>query len=525
MARKKILLVYPKFPPTYWSMRHAISIIGKKGLMPPLGLLTVAGYFPREEFELSLVDMNVRRLRDGDLAAADLVMISAMLIQKASFFEVVRRSRRLGIPVAAGGPYPSSCPDEMEGVDYLVLDEGETTLPPFIEDWRNGRPDRVYSAEVKPLLDSAPMPRFDLIKASDYTSLPLQFSRGCPFDCEFCDIVALFGHVPRTKNPERFLAELGELLRIGGGGSVFVVDDNFIGNKARVKELLRALGPWQAERGYPFKLSTEASLDLAGDEELLDLMVAANFKMVFLGLETPDKGSLECAGKRQNLRRDPTLAVEAIQKKGIEVSGGFIIGFDADPPGICEEQVRFVKKLAVPMAMLGLLTALPRTALRKRLEREGRLLSESSGDNTHTASFNFRTLLPETQLIEGYFRALGEIYRPRAYFDRCLDLLRRFPEWRRQRRQGERRVMTPRNALCLVRTFFVQAFSLYGPEYVRFIFKSFRISPGLVEDFITLAVEGRHFFIITRRFLRGRGAALAAASAARSGQGGIPWSI
>ena len=514
MIKKRILLVYPEIPATYWSMRHAIRLIGKKGLMPPLGLLSIAGYFPEDEFELTLVDMNVRRLRDRDLAKADLVMLSAMLVQKASFFEVVARCGRMGIPVAAGGPYPSACQEDMTGIDHLILDEGEVTLPRFIADWRAGRASRVYTDEAKPPLDAAPMPRFDLIEASDYANMPLQFSRGCPFNCEFCDIVSLFGRVPRTKSPARFISELEELLRIGYRGTVFVVDDNFIGNKARVKELLRELAPWQAAEGYPFKLSTEASVDLARDEELLDLMVESNFTMVFLGLESPAESSLECAGKRQNLSIDPVAAVEAIQKKGIEVSGGFIIGFDADPPGICDEQIRFVKKLAVPMAMVGLLTALPRTALRDRLQREGRLLEQSGGDNTHSASFNFRTVLPETRLLEGYFRVLAEIYRPRAYFDRCLDLLGRFPDWRRKRRPGETGAVTPRNLLYLVRSLFVQGFSRYGAEYLRFVVKAARISPGLVETFMTFAVQGRHFFIITRRFLRGRTTALALAAAA-----------
>jgi radical SAM superfamily enzyme YgiQ (UPF0313 family) len=235
--------------------------------------------------------------------------------------------------------------------------------------------------------------------------------------------------------------------------------------------------------------------------------------MVFLGLETPDAASLECAGKKQNLILEPELAVEAIQRKGIEVTGGFIIGFDADPAGICEEQIRFVKRLAVPTAMVGLLTALPRTALRDRLEREGRLTSQSTGDNTHEASFNFRTILPEAALIEGYFRVLGEIYSPRAYFDRCLELLRRFPESRRRRRPGARGSITARNLGYLLRSVVVQSLSRYGAEYLRYVVKALRICPGLIEDFITFAVQGRHFFIITRRFLRGRGAALAAASA------------
>ena len=513
MARKSIVLVYPEIPPTYWSMKHAISLIGKKGLMPPLGLLTIAGMLPEAEFRLRLVDMNVRRLRDRDLEGADLVMLSAMIVQKSSFFEVARRCSRLGIPVAAGGPYPSACPDEMEGIDYLVLGEGESNLPRFIADWREGRAARIYFDESKPELDSGPLPRFDLVDPSDYANMPLQFSRGCPYNCEFCDIVTLFGRVPRTKSPERFLRELDELSRLGSRGNVFVVDDNFIGNRTRVKELLRLLGPWQAERGFPFRFSTEASLDLAADEELLDLMVAANFTMVFLGLETPHERSLVSAGKSQNLRVDPARAVEAIQRKGLEVSGGFIVGFDTDPPDICERQVDFVKRLAVPVAMVGLLTALPRTALRRRLEREGRLVGESSGENTYSSSFNFKTIVPEARLIEGYFRALHALYSPRAYFDRCLELLRRLHEGRRRRKPGERGAVTPRNLLYLLRSLVVQSFSRYGLEYLRYVVKALLVGPGLVEESITLAVQGRHFFIITRRFLRGGPKALADAPA------------
>jgi radical SAM superfamily enzyme YgiQ (UPF0313 family) len=521
MERKKVLLVYPEIPETYWSMKHAMSLIGKKGLMPPLGLLTVAGYFPRDEFDLKLVDMNTGRLRDKDIAWADLVLVSAMLVQKASFLKVTGLCRRLGVPVVAGGPYPSSCPGEMEGIDYLVLDEGEVTLPRFLEDWREGRAARIYSDQTKPELDLGPLPRFDLVDPRDYSSMPLQYSRGCPFNCEFCDIVALFGRVPRTKSPGRFISELEALMDLGVRGNIFVVDDNFIGNKRNVKELLRALVPWQRDRGYPFYLSTEASLDLARDEELLDLLVAANFKMVFVGLETPQELSLKETGKSQNLILEPERAVEIIQRKGIEVSGGFIVGFDADPPDICDRQVRFVKRLAIPMAMVGLLTALPRTELRRRLEREGRLVEESNGDNTHSASFNFRTTVPEERLLDGYFHALAELYRPRAYFDRCLELLRRYPVLKRRPKPGEVGAITPINILYLVRSLIVQGFSRYGAEYIRYLVKALSISPALVVDFITLAVQGRHFFIITRRFLRLRSDALTAARLERQGLFGL----
>jgi radical SAM superfamily enzyme YgiQ (UPF0313 family) len=501
MQKSKVLLVYPEAPITYWSLKHSLSVIGKKALLPPLGLLTIAGLFPEDRFELRLVDMNARALRDRDIAASDLVMVSAMIVQRDSFRNVVARCRALGVPVAAGGPYPSSCTDEMAGVDYLILNEGEATLPPFIADWLAGRPKRLYADDSRPDLDSGPLPRYDLIDPGVYSEMAIQYSRGCPFGCEFCDIIELFGRVPRVKSPARFIAELEALLAAKGGGRLFVVDDNFIGNKVHVKELLRELGPWQAAHGYPFSLTTEASVDLAQDEELMDLMVAANFKAVFVGLETPSVRALADAGKRQNLAMDPAEAVSAMQEKGLMVMGGFIVGFDADEPDIFDRQIDFIARLAVPVAMIGLLTALPKTALRRRLEKEGRMLAESSGDNTKATGLNFRPVMPARTLVQGYHRVLREIYRPRAYFDRCLELLRRFPLARSRAKPGERGVVTPLGVLLLLRSLFRQTFSSYGAEYLRFIVKALRVSPRLVGDFIMMAIQGRHFILLTRRSL------------------------
>jgi radical SAM superfamily enzyme YgiQ (UPF0313 family) len=316
--------------------------------------------------------------------------------------------------------------------------------------------------------------------------------------------------VPRTKSPERFIAELEALRVAGAAGRLFIVDDNFIGNKARVKELLRALIPWQAARGFPFRLITEASIDLAQDEELLDLMAAANFRMVFVGLETPSAEALAAVGKGQNLRTEPIEATARIQRKGIEVSGGFILGFDEDPPDIFARQIAFIRDLAVPVAMVGLLTALPKTALYARLLREGRILEASSGDNTGQSGLNFRPLIPASSLIEGYLRVIADIYRPRAYFERCLDLLRRLPESRRHTKPGEKGDIGLVGIGYLLRSLAAQAFSTYGFEYLRFVFRALRISPLLVGDFIALAIQGRHFFIFTRRTLKGRTRSLGA---------------
>ncbi len=500
MSRFHILLVYPEIPDTYWSMKRAIHVIGKKALLPPLGLLTIAAYFPEPGYELRLVDMNIGRLVKADLEWANLVMVSAMLVQKDSFHAVVDRCRVFGLQVVAGGPYPSSSASGLVGVTSVVKGEAELAMPAFLADLEAGKLAAVYEETAKPELDDNPIPRFHLARLKAYSSMPLQFSRGCPFACEFCDITAMFGRRVRTKSPERFILELEALLAAGAGEDVFVVDDNFIGNRQQVRKLLKAIASWQEEHNSPFTLSTEASIDLASDEELMDLMVAANFTMVFVGLETPHAASLASTGKQQNLRVDPEAAIAAIQKKGIQVSGGFIVGFDTDPPDICERQASFVKSLAVPVAMVGLLTALPGTELSKRLQREGRMLSESSGNNTHDTSFNFRTVLPMGTLVDAYHWLMGELYRPRAYFDRCLSFLSRLKEGGRFQTRRHR-IITPLKLSYLLRSLVLQSFSRYGLEYLRYVAKALAIGPGLLHETITLAVQGRHFFAITDQML------------------------
>jgi radical SAM superfamily enzyme YgiQ (UPF0313 family) len=310
----------------------------------------------------------------------------------------------------------------------------------------------------------------------------------------------MFGRRVRTKSPERFIRELEALRAAGAGEDVFVVDDNFIGNRPQVRKLLEALAHWQEDHGQPFTLSTEASIDLASDEELMDLMVAANFAMVFVGLETPHAASLASTGKEQNLRVDPEAAVAIIQKKGLQVSGGFIVGFDTDPPDICKLQADFVQRLAVPVAMVGLLTALPGTELSKRLKREGRMLAESSGNNTHDTSFNFRTVLPMEALVDAYHQLMGELYQPRAYFNRCLGFLGRLREGGRKQKR-RKSIITPLKISYLLRSIVLQSFSKYGLEYLRYVAKALAIGPSLLHETITLAVQGRHFFAITDQML------------------------
>jgi radical SAM superfamily enzyme YgiQ (UPF0313 family) len=507
-----MLLLYPKTPDTYWSFKHALKFVGKKALMPPLGLATVAALFPAG-YEIKIVDMNAGPLRDKDILWADLVLISAMIVQKESFTETVCRCRKLGRPVAAGGPYPTSCRAEIQGVDYFILGEGETVFPRFLKDWEKGCPRPVYEEESKPSMADTPLPRFDLFDVRKYNVLPLQFSRGCPFGCEFCDIVSLFGRVPRTKPPARFIRELDAAMATGFEGSIFIVDDNFIGNKIAVKELLREIVLWQKNRKRRVQFCTEASINLASDPELLDLMVEAGFYMVFVGLETPVESSLECAGKSQNLKVNILEGVKKIQARGIEVSGGFIVGFDTDPRDVFDRQIRFIKELAVPTAMIGLLTALPRTKLFDRLKAEGRLRSTSSGNNTHELDINFTPVLPEKQLVSGYIRILSEIYAPKVYFQRCLEFFRRLPPSRQTHVEGaEGGTFSVRNIRTVFSSFFRQTFSSYGPAYISYLAKALPRYPDHFVRIITMAIQGHHLFRITRRTVKsaryaaGRGA-------------------
>lgn len=502
MNRSHFLMVYPKTPDTYWSYKYALPFINKKALIPPLGLATIAAMVP-DEIDCRIVDLNIENLTDDEILAADLVLVSAMIVQQDSFSEVVARCNRLSVPVAAGGPYPTSCQQEIAGVDYLVLGEGEISFRAFLEDYAVGRPKHIYRPEDKPDLCETPTPRFDLLSVRDYETMPVQFSRGCPFDCEFCDIVSLFGRKTRTKPADRFLRELDAVYETGFRGSVFIVDDNFIGNKRIVKELLHHVIRWQADHGYPFRLSTEASINLAGDDELLDLMVQSGFTMVFIGIESPSTESLAGAGKAQNLALDVKAAIRKIQERDIEVTAGFIIGFDTDPVDIFQQQIAYVQELAVPTAMVGLLMALPNTKLHKRLSDEGRMLSDTNGNNTHGATLNFVPRLPRELLEEGYRHVLSEIYRPRRYFDRCLSLLDRVPSRSPIAELGSGGIGM-RDVAAFIQSLTRQTFSWYGPEYVRYIVRAFWKRPLQIVHTVTMAVLGHHFMTITRKSLKGR---------------------
>ena len=414
----RVLLLYPLFPKSFWSFEKALELVGRKALLPPLGLVTVAAILP-QEWEFRLVDRNIRAVTEAEWEWADLVILSAMIVQSEDFLGQIQEAKRRGKRVAVGGPYATALPHEAEaaGADYLILDEGEITLPMFVEAIANGEPGGIFrSGGEKPDVNITPIPRFDLLDFTAYDNMSVQFSRGCPFQCEFCDIIVLYGRKPRTKSPAQFLAELERLYELGWRRTIFLVDDNFIGNKRNVKLLLKELKSWMADHGYPFHFNTEASVDLAKDSELMELMVDCNFNAVFLGVETPDEESLALTQKFQNTRDSLSDSVDAIIRSGLRVMAGFIIGFDGEKTGAGDRIVRFVEQTAIPTAFFSMLQALPDTALWHRLEKEGRL--RGNGNINQTTLMNFIPTRPLEEITREYINAFWELYDPLNYLNR-----------------------------------------------------------------------------------------------------------
>ncbi|MBN1479466.1 DUF4070 domain-containing protein [candidate division KSB1 bacterium] len=420
-----ILLVNPETPNTFWSFSEAIKFISKKASDIPLGLITVAAMLPKE-WNKKLIDMNVAKLRDKDLLWADYVFISGMSIQRRSFNRVVNRCNQLGVKVVAGGPMVTTEYKNILGVDYFILNEAELTLPLFLKDLKEGHPKRIYSSDEFPDLEKTPAPLWSLLDMKKYAGMGVQYSRGCPFDCEFCSITLLNGRVPRTKSTPQFLAELDALYDHGWRGGVFIVDDNFIGKKSQLKsELLPALIKWSEQKKYPFQFTTEVSINLSDDEELMQLMARAGFNHAFVGIETPDDACLAECGKKQNLKRDLLDSVKKMQRHGFVVSGGFIVGFDNDTQTIFERQINFIQKSGIVTAMVGLLTAPTQTKLYHRLKSENRLLQLSTGDNMD-GSLNFIPKMDYQKLVQGYKHILDTIYSPKEYYARVKTFLQEY---------------------------------------------------------------------------------------------------
>jgi len=421
----KILLVYPQYPDTFWSFKHALKFVFKKASFPPLGLLTVAAMLPKE-WEKKLVDMNVINLTDRDIKWADYVFVSSMVVQQHSAREVINRCKKLGVKIVAGGPLFNPGYEEFgfDDIDHLIFGEAENQLPLFVEDLEKGCAKHTYASREFPDIKQTPVPLWSLIDMKKYQSMTIQYSRGCPFDCEFCDIVILNGHTPRTKEKSQIIAELEALYSMEWRGSVFFVDDNFIGNKRKLKsEILPAIIEWMEQRKRPFSFFTEASINLADDEELMHLMTEAGFDTVFVGIESPNEESLQECNKLPNKGRDLLAAVKKIQSHGLQVQGGFIVGFDSDPVSIFKSQIEFIQKSGIVTAMVGVLGAPPGTKLYQRLKRENRLLPKGSGDNTD-GSTNFIPKMGRETLASGYRHVIETIYAPGQYYERIRTFLK-----------------------------------------------------------------------------------------------------
>ena len=484
----KVLLVCPEYPDTFWSFKHALRFVSKRAGQPPLGLLTVASLLPAD-WEKRLVDLSLEPLTPEDLRWADYVFLGGMAIQAESARWVVARCNEAGTKVVAGGPLFTARHQDFPGVDHFVLNEAEITLPPFLEDLRHGRAKRVYATTGWADLTTTPLPMWELIDPRQYATLNIQYSRGCPYDCEFCDITVLFGHAPRTKSADQVIAEMEAVHRTGWRGHLFFVDDNFIGNKAKLKsDVLPRIIRWMEEHGHPFSLGTEASLNLSDDPVLVDLMARAGFEEVFVGIESPNVESLEECKKTPNRNRDLLASVRTLQKAGLQVQAGFIVGFDSDPPSIFDNLIQFIEESGIVVAMVGLLSAPKNSRLHDRLGREQRLLASFTGNNTDF-TMNFVPRMDREVLLDGYRRVVSTLYSPRAYYRRVKGFLETHEPLGRHHAPVE---MV--HVRALLRSMLLLGVLGEGRlDYWRLVLWSLLRKPRQFSTAITLSIYGFHF--------------------------------
>ncbi|MGR3310294.1 MAG: B12-binding domain-containing radical SAM protein [Candidatus Brocadiales bacterium] len=491
----KILLVCPQYPDTLYSFRHSLKFIFKRANFPPLGLLTVAAMLP-SDWEKKLIDLNTDPLSNNDIKWADYIFISAMAVQQQSTREIIDRCKKFGRKIVAGGPLFTSGYEDFgfDDIDHLVLSEAENTLPSFLEDLENGCARHIYESKIRSDITTTPVPSWSLIDKKKYHSMNIQYSRGCPFDCEFCDITVMNGRKPRTKTTAQILNEIETLYNIGWRSSIFFVDDNFIGNKPRLKsEVLPALIEWMKQKKYPFTFSTEVSMDLADDEELMTLMTDAGFNTVFTGIETPNDESLSECNKTTNKGRDLLASVKTLQNHGFHVRGGFIVGFDSDPHSIFQSQINFIQKSGIVTAMIGILNAPPETRLYKRLVKENRILPGFSGDNTDGET-NIIPKMPYELLVQGYRQILDTIYAPKEYYCRIKTF---FDEY--QPRDKTRSSLKPHQIATLVKSMWALGVKEKGRKYywdtlVSILFNK----PKVLPLFFSLAIQGFHLRKVTQ---------------------------
>jgi len=507
------LLIYPQFPETFWSFKHALKFLGKRAAQPPLGLMTVAALLP-QTWKKRLVDTNVERLSERDLKWADVVLVSGMLIQRESLVQIVERCRARGLRTVVGGPIASSLPKDQLRADHVVIGEAESLIAGLARDLEQGTARDAYQAAERPEMTTSPLPELSLIRMKRYSTMTVQYSRGCPFNCEFCNIIEIYGRRPRTKAVQQVLAELNQLRAAGWRESVFIVDDNFIGNKPRAKELLKALAVWRKQTGANCDFITEASLNLADDRELMQLMKEAGFRSVFLGIETPDESGLIASNKLQNTRRNLLESVATIQSYGMQVMGGFILGFDTDREDIFDRMAEFIQKSGIPIAMVGLLQAMPGTQLFRRLRREGRIVDAGGGNNTGDR-LNFVPRMDAARLVEGYRSVLKRIYNCEAYYERVKLYLNRAhpkavkrglkkdagPE-ARQRAKSElkQRWLTAENMRALAHSIVRQGvIGRHRWSYWKFLAAAATRYRRCFGAAMALAVMGHHFQVMTRK--------------------------
>jgi radical SAM superfamily enzyme YgiQ (UPF0313 family) len=488
----RVLLVYPQNPDTFWSFKHVLRFVSKRSTFPPLGLLTVAAMLP-SDWQIKLVDMNVERLKESHLRWADYVMISAMIVHKDSVNEIVARCNALKKPIIAGGPLFTTGHENFPTVEHFVLGEAEELMPQLAADMLAGTVRKYYKALNRPKVTCVPVPRWDLIDFKHYVTMAVQFSRGCPYDCEFCDIIIMNGRVPRTKTPAQLIGELETLRLQGWKDMVFIVDDNFIGDKKRTKALLREIIAWQERVRPSMGFFTEASVNLADDKELCELMVKAGFKKVFVGIETPVPESLQECHKLQNKSRDLVESIQTLQRAGMEVMGGFIVGFDNDQQDIFKRQFEFIQRSGVVTAMVGLLQALPQTKLYQRLMSEGRLESAATGNNTE-AVLNFKTKLNREFLQAGYRDLMNKLYEPKVYYQRIRTFLQN------HRPRGPRLRISPSDFQAFLKSFWMLGIWERGRHnYWKFFWSILLRHPRQIRCAVELAVIGYHFRRVARR--------------------------
>jgi radical SAM superfamily enzyme YgiQ (UPF0313 family) len=489
----KVLMVWPRFPASFWSFDGIMNLVPEETVQPPLGLLTIAALCPKG-WTLRLIDRGFEDLLDADILWADLVMVSGMRVQRADIREILLRARSLGKRTMIGGPYASSEPENVLPLaDHVVVGEPDEVFHEIASDIERGSAMRLYAIKDKPDVSKSPLPRFDLLKLGKYSTMAVQFSRGCPFQCEFCDIITIYGRKPRTKSPSQLLAELDALFELGWRDQVFIVDDNFIGNHKLALDLALKLEEWQKSHRYPLLFYTEASMDLAQRPELIDAMVRANFFYVFVGIESPSAKSLREAKKYQNLRRDPLESIRFIQSRGLWVTAGFILGFDSDTEDIFAGQVEFIERAAIPWAMAGFLQAPPTTALYARMMKEGRLYQDSPA-NTNFDPPNFRTVMPLPVLLKGLRETLDSLYSPQAFYGRAY---RSLLHWKTSKEQKAPQASLWPMLATLARSIVRQGIlSSYRSAYWKFLFRLLARwvfdLPKLWMGFLLL-LSGHHF--------------------------------